>query len=236
MSESNVVLQNDDGEVLFLQPAPTSMQSISYEVPVIESDYVLPELHGTKTLVLVPGNERKRELAHNWARVKLGISEDQLVVQRVTGEKVKSDIEQPYNKQGLECGVKRVIGTLAWLSENESVLKSGIGRVLVVAVENFIDDIHQAIAVDYGMLMVYDVLTGVCNLVVSQGVGVQVNFLREACKEGFVNDDLNCGKVTYGSVLANHFDCVDGADWHMVVCGRSRFDILAEALECVSCF
>jgi len=51
-----------------------------------------------------------------------------------------------------------------------------------------------------------------------------------------VNEQKTGGKVTYGSVLATHFgkkfNGVDvSKDWHQVVTGESRYDLLRQTVE-----
>ncbi|KAL2021635.1 hypothetical protein VTK56DRAFT_6988 [Thermocarpiscus australiensis] len=75
---------------------------------------------------------------------------------------------------------------------------------------------------------------------VSAGVTVPVEYWREAEKHGFADEDRGegqgrrrrrYGKVTVGEVLAANVPELDKADWHRELAGRSRYELLREAIE-----
>jgi hypothetical protein len=113
---------------------------------------------------------------------------------------------------------------------------------LVGAVENVISrsarrEDGAVVPVDYGVVVFCRVSlvdgTWEWRVGVSGGVTVPVEYWREAERYGFEDGDerRQRGRVTVGEVLATNVPGLDKADWHLPLAGRSRYDLLREAME-----
>ena len=137
--------------------------------------------------------------------------------------------EQPYDEKGLEGGCNRVQNALIWVMNNNNLLKEeGVGTVMIAAIENYIQKGDPA--VDYGVVIFYNAMLVKAAATLSRGVTVPQDFLNEAEAGGFDDKEKKCGKITLGKVLEQVFG-VDRKNWHEVVCGISRYDLLEEAVE-----
>ncbi|KAF5504666.1 hypothetical protein CGCF413_v005656 [Colletotrichum fructicola] len=63
----------------------------------------------------------------------------------------------------------------------------------------------------------------------SRGVTIAPRYVDRARRFG-TNGDANYGNITVGKVMAARVPQLDHADWHGVVAGISRYDLLAEAI------
>jgi hypothetical protein len=137
--------------------------------------------------------------------------------------------QQPYDEKGLEGAWTRIRNGLAWLNNNKHILEEKkVGTVLVAAIENYIQ--RGEPAVDYGIVVIYNATINKVATAISRGVTVPGEFLKEAEAYGFDDDAKKCGKRTVGKVLAETFG-IDHRNWHEVVCGISRYQLLTDAVS-----
>lgn len=142
--------------------------------------------------------------------------------------------EQPYNEAGLLGAWNRISNALNFLDdpENQAILKEGkIGTVMVASIESYIQIIDVDRPTDYGVVVIHNATTNKTVATLSQGVTVPTKYLEKARELGFEDDEENCGKVTVGVVFAREAEGIDKANWHEVVAGKSRYDILTEAVS-----
>lgn len=99
---------------------------------------------------------------------------------------------------------------------------------------------------DFGLVVVYNATTSRASVAVSRGVTIAPRFVRRALRFGAAvasssaypgsPTPLNGGRVTVGAVVAargapvENGHAIDKADWHRVVAGRSRYELLREAM------
>lgn len=137
--------------------------------------------------------------------------------------------EQPYDEKGLEGAYNRLRNALTWLMNNEKLLEDErVGTVMIAAIESYIQRGNPA--VDYGVVIFYNAMLDKAAATLFCGVTVPQDFLNEAEAGGFDDNEKKRGKITLGKVLEQVFD-VERRNWHEVVCGRSRYDIVEEAVE-----
>jgi len=154
--------------------------------------------------------------------------------------------EQPYDDAGLQGAHNRIANALLQtltsspLKLDALLAEKKIGTVMAASIENYIQRQRQrpdggvdvgARPADYGVVMVHNATTGETAAVVSAGVTVPREYLEYARSFGFEEGDEMHGRVTVGYVLAANVPGLDLANWHAVVVGRSRYDLLEEAIE-----
>jgi hypothetical protein len=205
--------------------------------------------HGEKVLLLVP-TENKFKTKVLKERVMKEVGEANLVIHQ---HNVDTGVDQPYDEMGVECLVFRTKGMIRFLEENPDFLETNaIGNVFIGVIENYIRLPESGTqnpgsqAHDFGIVMLYNATTLKVAYKVSEGVPVQEKYLKEARQEGIVNGREKGGKVTYGSILKKHFAEptreLSGAeydiskDWHLVVCGKSRYELLENTVASLSGF
>ena len=208
---------------------PPSIQPSVHDIS--KHDFTQFTKHGENILLLIPTeNKFKVGLSETTVRAKLKpMNRDHLLIPHV--QNFDSNVgQQPYDEKGLEGACNRIRNALDWLSDNKQILKDkNVGTVLVAAIENFIQ--RGEVAVDYGMVVVYNATLNEAAAACSEGVPVQQEFLKKAEAWGF--DDIKgrkCGKRTVGKILQEIFG-IDGADWHEIVCGTSRYVLLRGVME-----
>ncbi|KAK4231144.1 hypothetical protein QBC38DRAFT_466954 [Podospora fimiseda] len=138
--------------------------------------------------------------------------------------------EQPYDSLGPIGAYNRILNALNSYSSSPSKHK---GTIIIASIENFIQ-IDGEKGIDYGFVVIYNGSTGHIRRGISRGVEVPKEYLKEARKYGFEDEEKGKGKVTIGEVLeANLGGRVEKADWHRVLTegGVSRYELLREALE-----
>jgi non-canonical (house-cleaning) NTP pyrophosphatase len=145
--------------------------------------------------------------------------------------------EQPYDEAGAEGARNRIQNSLQSLEE--SVLaEKGIGTVIAASIENFIQRPSDGTGlnpVDYGLVMMYNATSRRSFSALSRGVTVPrayYELARSLGGEG-LHDEIY-GRVTVGEVMAASVGGVDRANWHAVVAGVSRYELLEEAMEGIS--
>lgn len=178
------------------------------------------------TLIIATENKLKKQLLEKVAKEyceKNGCS----ILKSISLPADSGVGEQPYNEAGPQGMVGRARNVLKTLQGIE-------GTPLVGVIENFIerpiDDNDVRDAYDYGIIGFYNGLTDGWTYAVTKGVKVNRKHLLEAMNAGFDDMEKLHGKVTYGEVLAKHYD-VDSSDWHKAVCGKTRFELLADASQ-----
>ncbi|KAK0654866.1 hypothetical protein B0T16DRAFT_314360 [Cercophora newfieldiana] len=149
--------------------------------------------------------------------------------------------EQPYDSAGIIGAYNRINNALRALAsspEKQIVLaEKQIGSVIVASIENYIQLAAGASgsrSVDYGVVMVHNATKWVTAASLSKGVTVPEVFVDKARSFGFEDDEGRYGKVTVGSILADSVPGLDKADWHVVLAGRSRYELLREAIDGIS--
>ncbi|KAK4443853.1 hypothetical protein QBC34DRAFT_416239 [Podospora aff. communis PSN243] len=145
--------------------------------------------------------------------------------------------EQPYDEAGAEGARNRIQNALQSL--NESVLvEREIGTIMAASIENFIQRPSEGTdvkPVDYGLVMVYNATTRRAVTAMSRGVTVPRAYYEFARSFGAERGhDGMYGRVTVGEVLEANVEGVDRADWHAVVAGVSRYELLEDAVEGIS--
>jgi len=162
--------------------------------------------------------------------------------QSPTGAKVHSVVipfesgvgEQPYNKAGVLGAHNRISNALCHFDkpQNQDVFKKlTIGTVMVAAIESYFQLDNARKPIDYGLVEIHNATTGETRACQSQGVIVSWEAVKRAQSFGF-GADRNHGMVTVGKVLAaNTNPLLDHANWHERIAGKSRYTLIAEALQ-----
>lgn len=141
--------------------------------------------------------------------------------------------EQPYNEAGILGAHTRISNASRQLNkpEYQAILVSkGIGTVLVASIENYIQLDNVERPIDYGVLVIHNASTGKTTAGLSWGVTVPPAYVDRARRFGFEGNP-NYGRVTVGQILAAHVPGLDKGDFHGVLVGRSRYDLLSEVID-----
>jgi non-canonical (house-cleaning) NTP pyrophosphatase len=141
--------------------------------------------------------------------------------------------EQPYNDAGVLGAHTRISNALRQLNALEyqqTLVSKSVGTVIVASVENFIQLDHVSRPTDYGVVVIHNGSTGKTTAGLSWGVTVPPAYVERARRFGF-EGNANYGKVTVGQILAAHVPGLDKADFHSVLAGRSRYDLLTDAIN-----
>lgn len=156
-----------------------------------------------------------------------------VLVESVTADSAVG--EQPYNEMGgigARNRTNSAISRSGVLKDEDKLKKAKIGTVLVATVENYVR-LKGDSAVDYGYVLIHNATTGLSDRSVSEGVPFPQKYVNIAQAAGFEDDAHLQGKVTVGSVMAERYadEGMKKADPHEFLCGRSRYDILRDAIE-----
>ncbi|KAK3335950.1 hypothetical protein B0T19DRAFT_24169 [Cercophora scortea] len=207
--------------------------SMAISIPPFERHHI-PN-HGERTLLLFPTeNEGKVQiLLRGFNKQQPPGSTDPLLYRTVP---VESNVgEQPYNEAGVEGARNRISnGLRKFLAtpEQQSYLEANkIGTVMVACIENFIQTVGVDRPTDFGVVVILNASTGEAVAAISKGVTVAPEYVEHARSLGVQDGNVDHGLVTVGNVLAANVPGLDKADWHAVVAGRSRYDILDEAID-----
>jgi non-canonical (house-cleaning) NTP pyrophosphatase len=226
-----IVCQSPDGKLLFRQSVvePPNDELILPNI-LLQNFTPIPK-HGENILHIIPTeNEFKVKVLQD--KMKAHLERIDFKGELVTHvEDFESDVgKQPYEEKGQEGACNRIRNALTWVMNNQKLLQDKcIGTVMISAIENSINRKEDP-AVDYGTVIFYNATLNKTAATLSHGVTVPQVFLDMAQARGFDDDEEKCGKVTAGTVMEEVFG-VDSRNWHEVVCGRSRYDILGEAVE-----
>ncbi|KAI9786718.1 MAG: hypothetical protein M1816_007859 [Peltula sp. TS41687] len=181
-------------------------------------------------LVIVSANKSKERILRNAFSYKAPKGVD---VHSVTLPFDSGVGEQPYNQAGSLGAYNRISNALRALpaaNYQEMFREKGIGSVIVASIESYIQTDHIARPTDFGVIMLRNATTEQTTACLSQGTTVDPRYVDRARRFGF-DGDPNFGRVTVGQVLAAHVPGLDKADWQMVLGGRSRYQLLNEAIE-----
>ncbi|KAK4139471.1 uncharacterized protein C8A04DRAFT_33027 [Dichotomopilus funicola] len=192
--------------------------------------------YGDAVLLIIPtSNEHKTQilLAAFESQKPANVSMHHIVIP------AESEVgEQPYDGAGVLGAYNRISNALQALAtspENQAVFtKERIGTVIAASIENYIQAAGVPRAVDYGVVMVHNATTGQTVTGISRGVTVPQAFVARARLDGFEDEDRSHGKVTVGSILAAGVSGLDKADWHAVLAGTSRYDLLKETIDALA--
>ncbi len=145
--------------------------------------------------------------------------------------------EQPYNAAGLLGVYNRISNALRDLNSNLAHVslfaEHNIGTVLVASIESYLqtDSLVDFVPTDFGTIVVHNATTGQTRACLSKGTTVDKRYVERARRFGYESGIEEFGRITAGEVMAAHMPGMDKANWHVVVAGRSRYDILEEGLE-----
>ncbi|KAH7061015.1 hypothetical protein BKA63DRAFT_497684 [Paraphoma chrysanthemicola] len=230
-------LVSEDGERKLYEQDTTPPDECATTVVLPPSVFRLGRLPGQYVLLLVPTANREEQL---WLQSLLQdhVGEYTLVTYAY---EVDTEIEQLYHDTVTEGLTNRLMAMIVVTESSVQILEElGIGTVIIGVVENYIrTSKHNDAAVDFGVAVFYDVGTGELVQTTTQGVPVQPSFLCEAQEQGLSSVRRRADSVTYGDIVQKYFggparqrygsDFDIGKDWHRVVCGSSRYDLLRDA-------
>jgi len=207
----------------FILPPPTQCPPLSLNDPAR-----LPKF-GSNVLVVIPtGNNSKKQCIQD---VIPHTTPEGDCVRFFTIEADSNVGEQPYNEAGVEGARNRIQNVLAALKSPEyrdCLQEWAIGTVIVACIESFIQTDNVDHPTDYGVLVFYNASSQQSVTAMSKGITVPEQYLDRARRFG-VEGNPNYGRVTVGRILAANVPGLDKADWHSVLAGRSRYDLLKEA-------
>lgn len=198
------------------------------EIPPFEPQQ-LP-VYGNAFLLVIPtANQYKIRICKKYIEDRVT---DDVAVHTVILP-VESDVgEQPYNAAGVVGAHNRISNAMHRLQDEEykAILRSkGIGTVILMAIENYIQFDGVQRPADYGVVVVHNASAQKSTGCFSCGVTVPPAFVDRARRFGYAGNP-NYGRVTVGQILAAHVPGLDKADWHKLLAGRSRYDILEDAI------
>jgi non-canonical (house-cleaning) NTP pyrophosphatase len=140
---------------------------------------------------------------------------------------------QPYNDAGTLGACNRISNALQALhadAHQDMLRRKGIGTVIVASIESYIQTDHVVRPTDFAVIVIHNATTEQTRACVSQGTTVDPRYVEQARRFGF-DGHPNFGRVTVGRVLAAHVPGLDEGDWQIVLCGRSRYELLKEAID-----
>lgn len=88
---------------------------------------------------------------------------------------------------------------------------------------------------DFGVVVIHNATTGRTAVASSSGVTMDPRFVRRAKRFGSDDGDPDHGRISAGVIVAARGPTaagtgIDKADWHRIVVGRSRYDLLRDAV------
>lgn len=216
----------------------SQMQGTEHIVPPFEGMVIPPfESHqyrdnGKAVLLVIPtANKFKEGLLRDVFREK---APDGVDIHIITIPFDSGVGEQPYNKAGGLGAYNRITNALRALhtEDHQDMMRSkGIGTVIVASIESYIQIDHVSRPTDYGIVAIHNATTGRTKSCLSLGTTVDPAYVDRARRFGFDGGEPDFGRVTVGQVLAAHIPGVDKADWQVILGGRSRYELLQEAVE-----
>lgn len=187
--------------------------------------------HGNAVLLVIPTeNKPKVRLLQEAFRER---APNGVIVHKVTVPVDSGVGEQPYNEVGIVGAHNRISNALNRLdtTEYQKIFKvKGIGTVILASVENYIQTDNTDRPTDYGVVVIHNATTQQTTACLSRGVTVPPAYVNRARRFGFEGDP-NRGRVTVGQILAANVPGLDKADWHAVLAGHSRYDLLKDAIR-----
>lgn len=222
-----------------LLPPPTQPDNLPTFLP---DDIPTFPPHGPNILIVIPtANKQKTNLLTSFFNSHKPPHVQDSEIHYICVPAESGVGEQPYDDAGVEGARNRILNALRDLTRRELVLEEkGIGTVMAASIENCIwtpqrlmrEGKENPKPVDYGVVMVVNARTGGKVVGFSEGVtvpGGYYQFARQLEIEG--EEERRYGKVTVGEVLAANVPGLDKADWHAVVAGVSRYELLRRAME-----
>ena len=187
--------------------------------------------YGSAVLLVIPTeNKGKRRTLEEVFRERAPKN----VVVHVITVPVDSDVgEEPYNNAGAIGAHNRISNALTRLDTSEyqnTLIAKGIGTVIVASIESYVQTEDVDRPIDYGIVVVHNATTCKTAVRVSSGVTVPLAYVNRARRFGYKGDQ-NQGRVTVGQILAANVPGLDKGDWHAVLAGRSRYDLLRDAIR-----
>lgn len=187
--------------------------------------------HGNAVLLFIPTeNESKMRLLQEAFRERAPNG----VIVHIVMASIDSGVgEQPYNEAGIIGAHNRISNALLHLdaTEYQETFKvKRIGTVMVASIENYIQTDNIDRPTDYGVVVIHNATTQQTTACTSWGVTAPPAYVNRARRFGFEGDP-NRGRVTVGQILAAHVPGLDKADWQAVLAGRSRYDLLKDAIR-----
>ncbi|KAK3933705.1 hypothetical protein QBC46DRAFT_244207, partial [Diplogelasinospora grovesii] len=144
--------------------------------------------------------------------------------------------EQPYN---LEAGMQGAHNRISnaqrkLLDPNAKVHYDSLNKdvaFIFASIENYIQVDGVERPTDFGLVVMHNMSTNKTTAAISRGVTVPRAYVNRARLAGHEHENPDHGKVTVGQVLAANLPGLDKADWHKVLAGTSRYDLLKEAID-----
>lgn len=195
----------------------------------------LPEhqfpIHGDSVLLVIPTeNKRKVQILSD------GITKQAppgIEVHIVTIPVESSVGEQPYNGAGMEGArnqINNALNRLHGIEFSDVFKKNNIRTVLVASYRELHPNQRPRQASRFGIVAIHNANTGETCVGCSRGVTIAQGFVDAALTFGTDGGNRDYGKKTVGSILASKVLGLDGANWHEVVAGVSRYDLLREVV------
>jgi len=187
--------------------------------------------HGNAILLVIPtANESKGRLIRKAfeGQKLMGVAVHSMIVPFDSGVG-----EQPYNEAGVLGAHSRISNVLRHLDApeyQETFLSKGIGTLIVASIESFIQLDNVDRPTDYGVVVIHNATVGKTAACLSWGATVPPAYVNRARRFGFEGNP-NHGRVTVGQILAAHVPGLDKANWQAVLAGRSRYDLLSDAIS-----
>lgn len=202
--------------------------NLEIEVPSFESQQ-FPR-HGDSVLLVIPtANKSKGKLLEDGFKKQ---KPEDVVLHSISLPFDSGVGEQPYNEAGVLGAHTRISSVLHQLDSpgyQELLRSKGIGTVVIASIENYIQLDNVERPTDYGVVVIHNASTGDTTAGLSRGVTVPPAYVNRARRFGFEGNP-NYGRVTVGQILAANVPGLDKADFHSVLAGHSRYDLLSEAI------
>jgi hypothetical protein len=230
-------LVSEDGKQELYAQDTTPPDERTTAVVLPPSTFKLRPLPGQYVLLLVPTADREeRHLLQSVLRHHI----DELKLVSYAYD-VDTGIEQPYDDAGIECLKERLLAMVDVTESSAPVLEElRIGTVIIGVAENYIRaSACDALFVDFGIVVFYNVATGGLFQTTTRGVPLQSSYVEDAKELGLSSVRQSEGSVRYGDILELYFgeparqrcgsDFEISKDWYQIVCGNSRYDLLKDA-------
>jgi non-canonical (house-cleaning) NTP pyrophosphatase len=189
-----------------------------------------PTQGSTVLLVIPTENKQKTSLLRDFLveKAPCGVTVHTIAVP------VESEVgEQPYNEAGADGAYNRINNALHQLHQDkfkDLFRDQSIGSVMVASIENYIQTEDIDTPTDFGIVVIHNATKHQTTVCSSRGVTVAPEYVTRARRFG-CDGDPNHGNVTVGQILAARVPTLDKADWHIVLAGHSRYELLKEATE-----
>ncbi|KAJ1328114.1 inosine/xanthosine triphosphatase [Microdochium nivale] len=146
--------------------------------------------------------------------------------------------EQPYDDAGTKGAWNRMRNAMLHITGCPDMTRLWEQRkpseVFFATIENFIQTTSIARPTDFGVVIVASAKRRTYSGCITTGVTVDPRYVDAArCygADGDFGGVANHGRVTVGTVLASRYPGLDKANWHEVVAGVSRYELLRRAIN-----